>query len=55
MARSASEADISFIFPRFVVHWHPDLKFPCSNMSAGKQFYLQKTDFRSIFVRMCTN
>jgi hypothetical protein len=36
------EADISFIFPLFIVHRHSDLKVPCSNLSVDERFYLQK-------------
>jgi hypothetical protein len=38
-----TQAGIYFIFLSFVVHWHFDVKFPCSNLTVDKQFYLQKT------------
>jgi hypothetical protein len=32
-----------FIFPSFSVHWHSDLKVPCSNVTVDRPFYMQKT------------
>jgi hypothetical protein len=39
---SARKAEISVIFPQFVVHWHSDLNILCSDAIADKQLYLQK-------------
>jgi hypothetical protein len=42
MSNSAREAGIYFISPWLIVHRHSDLKVPCSNLTIGKRFYLQK-------------
>lgn len=34
-------ARTSFTFPS-LVHWHSDLKFPCSNPTVNKNIYLQE-------------
>jgi hypothetical protein len=48
------EVGISFIFPLFVVHWHSDLKILCSNLTADKQFYLQKHTLEAfLFCKVC--
>jgi hypothetical protein len=42
---------MSFIFSLFVVHWHSNLMFPCSNLTVDMYFYLQKNINSFCFVK----
>jgi hypothetical protein len=44
------EAGTSFIFLKSVVHWHPDLKVLCSNLTVDIQSYLQKIHTLEVFL-----